>query len=337
MTLRFRAASAPDRRPGKRPARELSRLWCRRRRAGSAGTFEIEGDRRLRSPRRASSPAGAHHGKRAHQPLDRLLHLQNRHTAAGRHQSCVAAELDGVAQALLGVEQHAAAFERLALPAGLREDPGAAMHLAKSASAPRTPASRAANRPAADGSAQGCSARRAAAGSARQPPRARARPRPSGPDRAASCRDWRRRPGCPDRSARSKFPRPRQSGRRCGAGCRAYSQLQRARARAPGPAQPLPCAGQVALGGAELAPGNMGLHLIEVEREGLAQVRLGLAGRRRSRSRIARLIQPAIRSGRNSTARRARPRHSFPPCSRSRLPRFIHAAAKSGRRVSARR
>ena len=42
------------------------------------------------------------------------------------------------------------------------------------------------------------------------------------------------------------------------------------------PAQPLPCAGLVALGGAELAPGNVCLHLGRVQREGLAQVSLGL-------------------------------------------------------------
>ena len=42
------------------------------------------------------------------------------------------------------------------------------------------------------------------------------------------------------------------------------------------PAQPLPCAGLVVLGGTELAPGNFGLHMIRVQREGLAQMRLGL-------------------------------------------------------------
>ena len=44
------------------------------------------------------------------------------------------------------------------------------------------------------------------------------------------------------------------------------------------PAQPSPCAGNISLGGAKLAPGNVGLHLVGIQRKGLAEVGLGFDG-----------------------------------------------------------
>jgi len=59
------------------------------------------------------------------------------------------------------------------------------------------------------------------------------------------------------------------------------------------PAQPLPCAGCVTLGGTKLAPCHLRFHLLRAEGKGFAQMRLGLGGGDAlGASRIARLTQP---------------------------------------------
>ena len=65
--------------------------------------FEIELRRRIAEHSRFDR-AGAHRWQGAHQALDRLLHLENGHAAARCNERSVAAELDGIAEALLGVE-----------------------------------------------------------------------------------------------------------------------------------------------------------------------------------------------------------------------------------------
>ena len=92
--------------------------------------FQIE-LRQLNAHHRRLRQTGAHHGQRSHQSLGSGLHLQDRHAAARRHQRRVAAELNRVAESLLGVEQHALSMQDLPAPARLLEEARTAMHLAE--------------------------------------------------------------------------------------------------------------------------------------------------------------------------------------------------------------
>ena len=71
------------------------------------------------------------YGQRSYESLGSGLHLQNRHAAARRHQRREAAELNGVAESLFGVEQHALSMQIFAAPARLPEEARAAMYLAE--------------------------------------------------------------------------------------------------------------------------------------------------------------------------------------------------------------
>ncbi len=84
------------------------------------GAFDVECGSRFSQDGDLRS-ARAHYGQRLQQARDRLLHLQDGEASASGNLGRVAAELDGVAQSLLGMKKKPPAVEQLAAPARLTE------------------------------------------------------------------------------------------------------------------------------------------------------------------------------------------------------------------------
>jgi hypothetical protein len=218
--------------------------------------------------------------------------------------------------------------ERLALPAGLAKDARAAMNLAK---APARLVSRPAALPVAQPQLRERKVvERAGAGSdrARPPAPAPAKPRPCGPYPAASFRGWTPRRGAQRLGPLEDFnclrrKRPSLCSRMpcmftasAWSGSRARAQ----RSHSPG-------AGQILFGRAKLAPGHQRLHLLGIQREGLAQVRLRFGGPAAFPLQN-RQVDPARNPGPDAARRRA----ARPPRQRPRVPARAAGCPGSSRR-----
>ncbi len=96
-------------------SRNVLQRRCERERQREQRAVQVERRQRI-AARDDLDPGGGHHER-----TERLLNLENDVAAAGGHERQEAQELDGVAEALLGVQQDGLAVERLAAPLRLRK------------------------------------------------------------------------------------------------------------------------------------------------------------------------------------------------------------------------
>ena len=209
-----------------------------------------------------------------HQPLDGLLHLENNLAAACGHQRCVPAELNGVAEALLGVEQDAPPEKGLALPAGHAETPRDGMDLTKLPSGLIiVPAALPLTESEASESEIVSSTRLGGIGFNRLLVGAQGLRHPAQiEERVAAI--GRRGPAAEKLSAVKDGDGLSESAVAVKQDAMHVDGFSVAGVTQEGPTEPGPGAGEILLSGAKLAPGNEGFNLCGIEGESSAEVRL---------------------------------------------------------------